>query len=95
MESEDQLIARYAGGLKHFIQDKLPLHKIFDLADVINILEQLKMSSPNGIFFPQVFLQRSNLLPANYGELWPAPFCSGDGELLFDGENFIFFLFWQ
>jgi len=47
-ENEDQMITRYVGGLKYLIQDKMPLHTIFDLADAINMAERVeKSATPN------------------------------------------------
>lgn len=36
-ESEDQCVARYVGGLKVSIQEKIQLHMIFTLTDAINM----------------------------------------------------------
>lgn len=48
MESEDQLIVRFVGGLKYSIQDKLPLHTIFDLVDAINMVERIEKTAHCG-----------------------------------------------
>lgn len=41
-EFEEQLIARYTGSLKLLMREKIPLHTIFTLDDVVKMVEQIK-----------------------------------------------------
>lgn len=41
-EIEEQLIARYVGGLLFVIQQKIPLHTISTLDDVVNMVDQVE-----------------------------------------------------
>jgi len=50
-ESESQMIVRYIGGLKNWIQDKVPLHTIFDLA---NAIDMQHVSRPHEIVLKKV-----------------------------------------
>lgn len=44
-ESNEQMIARYVGGLKFFIQEKILLHAILTLDDVVNMADQIEKST--------------------------------------------------
>lgn len=46
-------LAQYVGGLKYPIQDKIPIHNIFELVDAINMTEMIERPHPTHLDFSQ------------------------------------------
>lgn len=59
-ETKEQLIARYVGGLKFSVQEKIPLHTIVIFYDAINMARKIEQTSTKSSRFGSTSIRANN-----------------------------------